>query len=132
MTLIDIQNEVIAKYNITIDPDSHCRRRMHAHLKERKVCKWHQKSSVKATFELFHEIGHIVTNDSKMRRCEQEYHATVWAIEQCKFYGIDIPSDLLKRYQDYIIMERDRGIRRRGSDLPNVEDLQLKGVWVRL
>ena len=41
-------------------------------------------------FMLFHEIGHIKTYKSSMRRCESEYYATVWAIEKFKEYDLII------------------------------------------
>ena len=120
----DIQNEVVEKYRIKLDENSDCWSRMHAHVKQRRVCKWHQKNSIAATFDLLHEIGHIETHKSGMRRCESEYHATVWAIERCKEYGLDIPERIIKTYQDYIDMELDSGVRRGGRMYPN--DLRLK------
>lgn len=120
----DIQNEVVEQYRIKLDENSTCWHRMHAHVKQRKVCKWHQKNSIAATFDLLHEIGHIETYKSGMRRCESEYHATVWAIERCREYGLDIPERIIKTYQDYIDMELDRGMRRGGRMYPN--DLKLE------
>ena len=115
MTLIDIQNEVIKRYRITISDGKGCWRRMHAHIKERKVCKWKPKSSLRATFDLFHEIGHIETTKSTMRRAESEYYATAWAIERFKEYHLDIPQKIIEIYQDYIDRELRRGLRRGGS-----------------
>lgn len=118
MKYTEIQNEVVKKYRIDLCDGTKCRNdwsRMHAHVKQRRVCKWKQKNSIQATFDLFHEIGHIMTTKSGMRRCEEEYHATVWAIEECKKYGLEIPSNIIKEYQDYIDEEMARGIRRGGS-----------------
>lgn len=112
---IDIQKEVISDYHINIDPNSHCWGRMHAHVKERKVCKWKPRNSVQSTFDLFHEIGHIETTKSNMRRCEEEYYATVWAIKKLKEYGIQPPMKTIQEYQDYIDYELARGMRRNGS-----------------
>jgi hypothetical protein len=42
----------------------------------------------------------------------------MWAIERCKEYGLNIPEKIIKEYQDYIDMERDRGVRRGGKNLP--------------
>lgn len=119
MTYVEIQNEVIKKYRVDLCDGTKCKdgdwARTHAHPKKRRVCKWIQKNSVQATFDLFHEIGHIETTTGKMRRAESEYHATVWAIEKCKEYGITIPDKTRKLYQDYINMEVDRGVRRGGT-----------------
>ena len=127
---IEIQNEVIKQYQIDICDGTKCKndyRRTHAHVKQRRVCKWKQANSIASTFTLFHEIGHVETTKSTMRRCESEYHATVWAIEKCKEYGLEIPARTLKVYQDYINMEHERGIRRHGS-LPPISTLQLTTV----
>lgn len=123
MTYQQIQEDAIKKYRVTIDEDSKCRMRMHAHVKERRICKWHPKNSALATFELLHEIGHVETKTRLMRRCESEYAATQWALERCKEYGVKVPEKVLKRYQDYIWRELDRGIRRKGNFLPNMKEL---------
>lgn len=130
MTLKEIQNDVILKYSIVLCDGSRCNndwRRTHAHIKLRRVCKWKQSSSIKATFELFHEIGHIETSTPLMRRCESEYYATVWAIQRMREYGLDrrIPQSLKRLYQEYIWRERDRGIRCGGSDYMTKEQLTL-------
>ena len=125
MKYIDIQNEVVKKYRITLDPFSNCWSRTHAHIRERKVCKWVQTNSISSTFALLHEVGHIETTKSWMRRCESEYYATVWAIEKCKEYGITIPDNIVTKYQRYIYNERDRGERRHCDTLPSREALSL-------
>lgn len=131
MTLIEVQNEVIKRYRIDLCDGSKCKNdwsRMHAHPKQRRVCKWKQKASIVSTFDLFHEIGHIENNNGKMRRCEEEYFATVWAIERMREYGlIDKISDKLKAsYQEYIWEERARGLRRGGMGYMTKEQLTLK------
>lgn len=113
-----IQQEVIAKYHVTVTDGATCPcgwRRTHAHIKERKICKWKQANSLRSTFNLLHEIGHIETTTSSMRRCESEYFATVWAIVRCREYGISVPPYIIERYQAYIDMEKSRG-QRRGGD----------------
>ena len=125
MTYKDIQAEVVARYNITLCPCSTCYGRMHAHVRERKVCKWKPKNSANATFDLLHEIGHIETTKANMRRCEEEYFATRWALDRCKEYGIKVPEKQLQVYQEYILRERDRGVRRGGKNLPTVQALTL-------
>lgn len=125
MTYAEIQEDVIKRYNIKINSNSDCWKRMHAHVKQRMICKWEPKNSVVSTFDLFHEIGHIETTKSKMRRCESEYYATKWAIERCKEYSISVPEKVKDRYQKYIDRELERGLRRGGSDYP----ASLKLVW---
>lgn len=128
MKFVEIQNEVIKKYRIDICDGTKCSndwQRTHAHVKERRVCKWKQSNSIKSTLTLFHEIGHIETTKSSMRRCESEYYATIWAIEKLKEYGVlDKVSNAQKKlYQNYIYMELDRGLRRGGKGYPTRKEL---------
>lgn len=125
LTFIQIQEEVIKAHRIKINTDSSCWGRMHAHVKKRTVCKWKPKNSIQATFDLFHEIGHIETTKAWMRRCESEYYATVFAIQLCRLYNLDIPRKIIEVYQDYIDMELDRGLRRGGKNYPTSDDLDL-------
>ena len=50
-----------------------------------------------------------------MRRAESEYYATMWALDRCKEYGIEVPEKTIKEYQGYIDMEIKRGKRRGGA-----------------
>lgn len=123
MNYIKIQNEVIQKYRIDICHGDKCKndwQRTHAHVKLRRVCKWKQANSIQSTFTLFHEIGHIETTKSTMRRAEAEYYATTWAFDLCKQYGMDIPEKTIDIYQKYIDREIARGQRRGGSGYGNL------------
>lgn len=125
MKYIDIQNALVKTYRIDICDGTKCKNdwsRTHAHIKSRRVCKWKQNNSFASTFTLLHEIGHVETTTSAMRRAEEEYHATVWAIEQCKRFGLDIPQRTIDTYQRYIDNEIERGKRRGGK---NYGDLTL-------
>lgn len=124
MKYIDIQNEIIQKYRIDLCDGTKCKndwRRTHAHVKQRRICKWKQVNSIDATFTLCHEIGHIETTKSKMRRSEAEYYATIWAIELFKEYGLTVPIKTLALYQNYINMEISRGKRRGGKEYGNLQ-----------
>lgn len=123
MTYTEIQNDVIRKYRIDLCDGTKCKNdwsRMHAHPKQRRVCKWKQKNSIQSTFDLLHEIGHIENNHGRMRRAEEEYYATAWAIMKCKEYGLTVPAKTVKEYQDYIDMEVERGKRRGGAGYGNL------------
>lgn len=128
MNYKEIQQEVIEQYRIKIDENSTCWSRTHAHPRERRVCKWKSRNSFRSTFTLLHEVGHIVNNNAQMRRCEQEFYATKWALEKCREYGLEIPEGVLEDYQDYVWRELDRGIRRHGKNLPTRDSLTLK-AW---
>lgn len=126
MSYTDIQNEVIKEYRIDLCDGTRCKEgdwsRTHAHPRLRRVCKWKQVNSIQSTFTLFHEIGHIEANNSKMRRAEEEYYATLWAIWCCDRYHLTIPPKTIELYQDYIDREKSRGVRRGGS---GYDDYQL-------
>ena len=125
MSYKEIQEACIQKYRVTLDEHSSCRARMHAHIRERRICKWHPKNSLRSTFDLLHEIGHIETTKRKMRRCEAEFYATQWALDRCKEYGLQVPQSIINVYQRYIFMERDRGERRGCRTLPPITALRL-------
>lgn len=118
MSFKEIQDCVIEKYRVDLCDGTKCKndwRRTHAHVKQRRVCKWVRKNSVQSTFTLLHEVGHIETTKSWMRRAEEEYYATVWALERCREFGINVPKKIIDAYQRYIDMELDRGKRRNGK-----------------
>lgn len=119
MKYTEIQSEIIKRYRVDLCDGTRCRdgdwSRTHAHPKQRRVCKWKQANSIQSTFTLLHEVGHIETFKSWMRRAESEYYATAWAIERCKEYGIEVPAKIIKEYQDYIDDEKARGLRRGGK-----------------
>ena len=123
---IQIENELIKKYKIVIVKNSLCKSRTHAHIdRTRRICKWNQLNSINSLFTLAHEIGHIMTYKSKMRRCESEFYATVWALKELEKYNIEMPINIINRYQRYINMELDRGLRRGGTYHFNKADLKL-------
>lgn len=124
-SFLEIQQEVIINYKIVIVKNSTCWSRTHAHCDgSRRVCKWKQANSLVSTFTLLHEIGHIMTYTSKMRRCESEYLATIWALEQCKKYGIAVSDKIIIEYQKYIDMELQRGKKRNGTCYRDSYDLR--------
>jgi hypothetical protein len=111
---IDLQNKVIADYKINIVQNSTCWRRMHAHCsdKSRRVCKWKQAESYNALYDLLHEIGHIETWKSSMKRAESESAATLWANKKIKELGLPLKRKYCNRYKEYIAMTYQRGLRR--------------------
>ena len=124
MKYIEIQNEAVSKYHIDLCDGTKCKNdwsRTHAHVKQRRVCKWKQVNSAQSTFTLFHEVGHVMTYKSWMRRAESEYYATVWAMKECEKYGIKVPQKTVKEYQEYIDDEIDRGKRRGGEGYGNLK-----------
>ncbi len=120
----ELQNRIIKEYRIDLCDGSKCEndwRRTHAHIKERRICKWKQANSVQSTLELLHEIGHVETTKSSMRRAESEYYATKWALDRCEEYGVEVPGKVVDAYQNYIDAEVERGKRRGGQGYGNLE-----------
>lgn len=121
-----IQQTIVLQYRIKLNPKSDCWGRTHAHIKKRMVCKWKPANSINSTFLLAHEIGHIENNRAGMRRCEEEYYATIWAIKELFKHGI-VPTEypkIIYDYQKYIDNEYDRGVRR-GGNLPPKSNFDL-------
>lgn len=122
---IELQEELIKQYRINLNPNSKCYGRTHIHQQKRMLCKWKQSSSIKSTFTLLHEIGHCENNNSKMRRCEEEYYATQWALDKCKELKLKVPDKIFDRYQQYVYRELQRGLNRHGSNYPTKEEMKL-------
>lgn len=62
-------------------------------------------------FTLLHEIGHIRNNKPGMKRCEEEYHATVWAIKAMHQYKFIVSDEVKDIYQKYIYsLRRKNGL----------------------
>ena len=132
MGYIELQNELVKKYRIKLDPESKCRSRTHVHVKQRRICKWKQHASMRSTFTLLHEIGHCENNSYKilnrpMRRCEEEFYATQWAIAKCKELKLEVSKNIIDRYQRYVYNELQRGLNHHGSNYPTKEEMTL--VW---
>ena len=125
MNYIELQNKMVKDYRIKLDPHSSCWSRTHVHIKQRRICKWKQASSIRSTFTLLHEIGHCETKKSWMRRCESEFYATQWALDRCKELKLNVPDYIIEDYQDYVFRELDRGLRRGGANYPTREEMTL-------
>jgi len=121
---LKIQADAIRRYRIDLCDGTKCPegdgRRTHAHVRKRRICKWRPKNSAESTFELFHEIGHIETGRGAMRRAEEEWAATVWAIDRFRELGMTVPPRTMLEYQRYILLEVSRGLRRRASGYPRM------------
>lgn len=79
-----------------------------------------------SVFDMLHEIGHIMTNKPKMKRYEEEYHATVWAIKEAKKYNLKVTKKRRQEYQNYIWNWRDSSIKRKGKNILSKEEVTLE------
>jgi len=66
-----------------------------------------------------HEVGHHVIGFEKYKkRCEEEYHAWIWAIDQMKKAGIEPDARVLRRFNLSIQYAVDKAVRRGIKHLP--------------
>lgn len=77
-------------------------------------------------FALLHEVGHIKTNTTQMKRYYQEYLATQWALDESKNWGFEVYKYFIDVYQEYIYKWRERSIKLKGKKIHSKEELLLK------
>lgn len=76
-------------------------------------------------FDLLHEIGHIITNNHSMKRCEEEFYATQWALDNMGKYNVTIGNERINDFQKYIWKWREQAIKRNAKKVPTKEQLTL-------
>ena len=101
---MDIINNILNKYKnkmifLFYNGDSICYRNIHMVYLSNRIKEDPCDDNI---FELLHEIGHIMNNTDEMKTCEEEYYATVWAINESKKYKLQITDECKKMYQTYI------------------------------
>lgn len=102
----------------------------HCYLKEKEIhfpIENFKDPNVREIFDLLHEIGHLKTNKKGMKRCEEEFYATQWAIKEMKKYNLELDSINKHIFQNYIWKWRETGIKLNGKNIPNKEQLTL--IW---
>ena len=87
----------------------------------------YENADAESVFNLLHEIGHLKSNKPGMKRCEEEYYATVWAIKKSKKYNIKIPKYIRNSYQEYIYNWRTSAIKKHAKIVPSIKELTL--IW---
>ena len=127
-SLLEIQNEIINMYKDTIDFRIDNKDCAYCYVPE-KIIYLNGKDllypTVESLFDLLHEIGHILTNTSKMKRCEEEFYATQWAITEIKKYGYTLSDKRKDEFQQYIWAWRETGIKHKAKNIPKKEQLIL-------
>lgn len=128
--LNEIMNDIINKYKNEIDfrftnePVSYC------YVPEKIIYMYFKgflNPDVSFIFDILHEVGHIKTNTKGMKRCEEEYYATEWAIKEIKKIGLKLPNKRKQEFQDYIWKWREIGIKLKAKKIPSKEQLIL--IW---
>ena len=66
-----------------------------------------------------HEVGHHAIGFKKYKkRCEEEYHVWVWAIEQMRKFGVTPDEKVTKRFELSMQYAVGKAVRRGLKDLP--------------
>lgn len=74
---------------------------------------------VRIIFDLLHEIGHLETNTKGMKRFEEEYYATEWAIAESKKIGINLSDKDKNSFQNYIWKWMDTARKLKAKNIPD-------------
>ena len=70
-----------------------------------------------------HEVGHhVIGFDTYRKRCEEEYHAWKWAIEQMMAHGVEPDTRVLRRFELSMRYAVDKAVRRGIKILPEPLD----------
>ncbi len=77
-------------------------------------------------FAYLHELGHIMTNTNRMKRYEQEYLATMWALEKAKELKVKVSARTIRIYQQYIFKWRETSIKLKAKNVCKKEALVIK------
>jgi len=66
-----------------------------------------------------HEVGHhVIGFERYKRRCEEEYHVWVWAINQMRELGVEPDAKVHRRFQLSMQYAVDKAVRRGIKELP--------------
>ena len=66
-----------------------------------------------------HEVGHhVIGFDRYRRRCEEEYHVWLWAIEQMRELGVEPDDRVWRRFDLSMRYAVDKAVRRGLKELP--------------
>ncbi len=84
------------------------------------------ESTVESLFDLLHEVGHIKTHKRGMRKFEDEYYATEWAIKEIKKFDCMISEKRKDEFQRYIWQCVDIANHHHAKNVPPKEELIFK------
>ena len=88
-----------------------------------RVIRWIESPYPRTPISLaifLHEVGHhVIGFERYKRRCEEEYHAWAWAIEQMQSLGIEPDAHVLERFQLSMEYAVGKALRRGIKELPD-------------
>ena len=66
-----------------------------------------------------HEVGHhAIGFDRYKKRCEEEYHVWIWAIDQMRQHGVEPDEKVARRFELSMQYAVDKALRRGLKELP--------------
>jgi hypothetical protein len=87
-----------------------------------RVVRWIESPYPRTPISLslfLHEVGHhAIGFETYSIRCEEEFHAWNWAIEQMQSMGIGLDEKVQRRYELSMRYEVAKAIRRGGEEIP--------------
>jgi hypothetical protein len=87
-----------------------------------RVIRWVEAPVPKSPISLavfLHEVGHhVIGFESYKRRCEEEFHAWNWAIEQMALLGVAPDERVKRRFELSMCYAVDKAMRRGIKELP--------------
>lgn len=128
-----IGQSYLDNYNITLNVNSDCWKRPHAHADTRTICKMPLPRGRRSLFDFLHEVGHIVHPlGAKGLRAQVEHYATTWAIAEMRKLGIPVSRKQMVEYREYIetalARAKRRGLKTIPSDVKKYDDPSYKPV----
>ncbi|MCC2630865.1 MAG: hypothetical protein K0S38_674 [Candidatus Paceibacter sp.] len=89
-----------------------------------KTLNWIESPYPKTPISLaifLHEVGHhVIGFDTYKKRCEEEYHVWVWAIDQMRELGVVPDERVWRRFDLSMQYAVDKAVRRRIKELPEI------------
>jgi hypothetical protein len=120
-----IVREMTAKYEVRIrkwrDRMSGCAWRVY--YVDGRAINWIEAPFPKTPISLaifLHEIGHHAIGFNKYKkRCEEEYHVWLWAIEQMRLLGVEPTANVMRRFELSMQYAVGKALRRGMKNLPH-------------
>jgi hypothetical protein len=88
-----------------------------------KIDRWIEAPFPKTAISLavfLHEVGHHAIGFGRYRkRCEEEYHVWLWAIDQMQRIGVEPDARVHRRFELSMRYAVDKAMRRGMRDLPS-------------
>ena len=99
---------------------SGCAWRVYHH--DGRVVNWIESPVPKTPISLaifLHEVGHhAIGFETYKKRCEEEYHAWVWAITQMRLHGVEPDEKVTRRFEASMQYAVGKALRRGIRELP--------------